>query len=95
MYRASQTVHGWTEEYCRYLEYLASIGMSHVATWKERSRDEHRLVPKLNNGPHPGRVANRGDFPQAARALAALQRQQGRVNLRIPDKGTSATTTIR
>ena len=39
-YRASQTVHGWTEEYCRYLDDLAPIHMSYVATWKERSRCE-------------------------------------------------------
>ena len=83
-YRASQTVHGWTEEYCRYLDDLSPIHMSYVATWKERSRCENSLVLGLNDGPHPGRMTNREDFPQAARALGALQRHQGRVNgLRI------------
>ena len=32
----SQTVHGWTEEYCRYLDFIASVDMSYVATNKER-----------------------------------------------------------
>ena len=42
-YRASHTAHGWTEEYCSYLDYLAPIDLSYVATWKERSRYENSL----------------------------------------------------
>ena len=82
--RASQTARGWTEEYCRYFDYLAIIDISYGATGKERSRYENGLVLKLNGGPHPGRMTIREDFPQAARAFAARQRQQGRVNPYIP-----------
>ena len=74
----------WLGEYYRYLDNLALIDMSYVATWKERSRCENSFVFKLNDGPHPERIASREDFPPAARAFGALQRQQGRVNPHIP-----------
>ena len=41
---------------------------------------------KLNDGKHSGRMRKREAFPQAARALAALQRQQGLENTYIPKK---------
>ena len=59
------------EEYYRYLDNLAPIDMSYVATWKERSRCENSLVFKLNDGPHPERITSREDFPPAARALGS------------------------
>ena len=83
--RASQTVPGsCTEEQCRDLDYLAPIDITYVATWKERSRYKNSLAQKLNDTPHPGRMTKAYDFPQAARAHGALQRQQGRVNPYIP-----------
>ena len=42
------------------------------------------LALKLRDGKHPGRMTGREDFPQAAHALGALQRQQGRVHPHIP-----------
>ena len=94
-YRASQTARGWTEEYCRYLDYIAPIDISYVATQQGRSRYEKMFVLKLNDGKHPGRMTIRDDFPHAARALGALEREQGRVNPQIPKKKTRATTTKR
>ena len=81
MYRDSQTARGLTEEYCCYLDCLVLVDISYVATWKERSRYESSLVLGVNDGLHPGPMTRRGDFPQAARKLAALQREQGRVVL--------------
>ena len=52
--RSSQSARGWTEEYCRYLDDLAPLDISYVATWKERSRYENMRVLKLNDGKHPG-----------------------------------------
>ena len=51
-YRASHTARGWTEEYRRYLDYLAPIDISYVATWKARPRYENMLVLTLNDGKH-------------------------------------------
>ena len=39
-YRASQTVHDWTGQYCCYLDFLALVDIPYVPTWKERSRYE-------------------------------------------------------
>ena len=52
-----------------------------VQRWQEdetyrASQYENSLVLKLNDGPQPGRVTSREDFPQAARALAAFQREK-------------------
>ena len=83
-YRASQTAHGWTEEFCSYLDCLAPIDISYIETWKERSKYEISPVLKLRYGKHPGRMTRRKDLPQAARVLAALQRKKGRVNPYVP-----------
>ena len=91
-YRAS---YGWTKEYCRYLDYLASIDTSHVAKWKERSRYENSLVLKLNDELLPGRMTNREDFPQAARALGSSPTSTRTGESSHPEKRTRATTTIR
>ena len=86
IYRASQTFHGWTQECCRYLDHHATIDISTVATWKQRSRDEKSLVLGVNDGPHPRPMRGRNDFQQTAPKLAALQRQQGRVVPCIPKR---------
>ena len=33
--RQSQTRHGWTEEFCRYLEHLTTIDISYTAPWHQ------------------------------------------------------------
>ena len=43
-YRNSQISVGWTEKYCRYLDSIASVDISHTATWSERSRYENNLT---------------------------------------------------
>ena len=53
-YRAFHTFHGWTKEYCRYLDYLTTFDISYIATWKQRSRYENSLVLVVNDGPHRG-----------------------------------------
>ena len=83
-YRISRTVHGWTEEYCRYLDCLTTAGMSCVATWRQHSRYENSFVLGVNDRPHLGPMTKRDDFPQAARKLATLQRERGRVIPYIP-----------
>ena len=90
IYRASQTKIGWTREYCRYLDYLTTIDISCCATWKKQNRYENSLVLGVNDGPHPGPLRERDDFPKTTRRLAALQREQGRVNVYSPKEEESA-----
>ena len=80
IYRTSQTVHGWTEEYCRYMDYVAFVDISFAATWSERSRYENNLTIGINDGPLPGPTRLRPNFPRAARTRAALRHELGRMN---------------
>ena len=43
-YRESQMVHGWTEEYCKYLDYLQTIDIDCAATWWHRHRYESTVT---------------------------------------------------
>ena len=83
-YQASQTARGWTEDYWRHLDYLATVDIWYVVTWNERSRYENSLVLKVNVGQLPGPIKDREDCSQGALVLAALQRQKGWVNPFIP-----------
>ena len=44
-YRNSQRARGLTEEYCRYLDYLATIDISYTAPWHQRHRYESTKAP--------------------------------------------------
>ena len=66
------------------LTILQQLDISYTGTWSERSRYENSLVLQVNDGQLPGPIKDREDFPQAARVLAALQRQKRWVNLFIP-----------
>ena len=57
-----RTVHGWTEEYCLFLDFIASVDTSHVATCKERERNENNLTLGTYGGPPPGPLTRREDF---------------------------------
>ena len=37
-YQESQWSHGWTLEYCKYLDYLKTVNLDYVATWAERDQ---------------------------------------------------------
>ena len=43
IYRASQLVHGWTEEWVKYLDYISKIDISHEAPYRQRLRYESTL----------------------------------------------------
>ena len=75
-----RTVHGWTEEYCRYLDFIASVETSHVATCKERERNENNLSLGTYGGPPPGPTTRREDFPRASRTPAAIRNEEGQMN---------------
>ena len=92
-YRTSQTVRGWTEEYCDYFDDVANVDISYVATRGERSRYENNLTLGINDGPPPGPTRRRPDFPRAARTFAPIKHEQGRMN--HPEAPSRATTTNR
>ena len=60
--RESQKVHGWTEDYCRYLDYLTTIDISHSATWHQRNRYENTILLGSNDDEQAGRMRARKDF---------------------------------
>ena len=41
--RASQLVHGWTEEYVKYFDYISKIDISYDALYNRRNRCENSL----------------------------------------------------
>ena len=43
-YRKSQFAHGWTEEQCKYLDYLRTIDIESTATWRQRHRYESAIT---------------------------------------------------
>ena len=46
--------HGWTEEYCRYLDYLVTVNISYIATWPEKSHN--MLVFETARRENPGNM---------------------------------------
>ena len=47
-YRNSRQPHGWTEEYCQYLDYLRTIGISYTAPWHQKHRYESTITLVCN-----------------------------------------------
>ena len=83
-YRESQKVPGWTEDDCRYLDYLTTIDISHSATWHQRNQYGNTILLLSNDDKHAGRMRARKDFKSTTQNLAALQREYGRQNAQIP-----------
>ena len=69
-YRNSRQPHGWTEEYCRYLDYLDDRHLPH-----------RTLAPQA---PEAGPIRARRDSEPATKILTSLRQQQGRQNSSIP-----------
>ena len=43
VYRASRLVHGWTDEWVKYLDYISKIDISHEAPYRQRLRYESTI----------------------------------------------------
>ena len=52
-YRNSQEARGWTEENCRYLDYLTTIDISYTAPWHQRHRYESTITLVCNDDESP------------------------------------------
>ena len=58
--RISQLAHGWTEDYCRYLDYLTTIDISSSAPYHQRHRYENTISMKCNDtNPQPGPIESK------------------------------------
>ena len=67
-YRNSQQAHGWTEEYCRYLDYF-----THTAPWHQRHRYESTFTLVCNDEDRQaGPMKAREDFKPTSKILASL-----------------------
>ena len=80
--------HGWTEEYCRYLDYLTTIDISYTALWHQRDRYESTITLACNDEDRQAEpMKARKDFRLTTKILASLRQEQGRQNSFIPKNG--------
>ena len=83
--RSSQQVHGWTEEYCRYLGYFTTIDISYTAPWHQRHRYESNITLVCNDeNRQGGPMKARQDFKPTTKILASLRQEKGRQHSFIP-----------
>ena len=87
VYRESQLVHGWTDEWVKYLNYISKIAISHDAPHRQRQRYESTVCMRsVHSNKQAGPLCQRPDFQSAANALVSLQRAQGKGVPHIPKK---------
>ena len=85
IYPASQLVHGWTEEYVKYLDYISKIDISYDAPYNQRIRHEKSLFIKgVHSNKQAGPQCQRPDNKSSANALVNIQREQGKGVRHIP-----------
>ena len=85
LYRASQLVHGWTDEWVKYLNYISKIDISHEAPYRQRLPYESTLYMRgVDSNKQAGPLCQRPDFISSADALVSLQRAQGKGVPHIP-----------
>ena len=85
IYRDSQLVHGWTEEYVKYLDYISKIDISYDARYNHRNRYENSLFMRgVDSNRQAGPLCQRPDYKSSASALVSLQRAQGKGVPHIP-----------
>ena len=76
---------GWTEEYCRYLDYLTTIDISYTAPWHQRHRYESTITLACNDEDRQaGPMKARRDFRPTTKILASLRQEEGRQIFFIP-----------
>ena len=80
IYRASLLVHGWTDEWVKYLEYISKIVISHDAPQRQRLRYESTIFLRSvdSNKEKAGPLSQRPENKSSAHALVSLQRAQGK-----------------
>ena len=80
VYRASQFVHGWTDEWVKYLDYISKIDVSHDAPYRQRLRHESKVCMRcVDSNEQAGPQCQRPDHK-----FVSLQRPQGKGVHQIP-----------
>ena len=69
--RESQSVHGWAESFCRYLDAIYKIDISYTATYQQRLRYENTIALIRNDHYQAGPMQNRTDYRSTTRALTS------------------------
>ena len=85
IYRASQLVHGWTEGWVKYLDYISKIDVSHEAPYPRRLRYERTpYMRAVDSNKEAGPLCQQPDYKSSADALVSFQRAQGKGVPHIP-----------
>ena len=77
-FQQSQKSHGWTEAYCRYLDYLTTVNIIYNPTGPERSRYHNMLVLRFKRWKESRKDVKSRRFKLAARSLAVIRHQERR-----------------
>ena len=84
-YRKSQLDLGWTEAYCRCLDFLTKIDISHNAPYHQRNRYDNTITMKSSDPNHQsGPMWQREDCRATPKALVNLRVEHGRNPTFIP-----------
>ena len=76
-YRNSQRAYGWTEEYCRDLDYLTTIDISYTAPWHQRHRYESTITLTCNDEDREaGPMKATKDFRPTTKIIASVRQEQ-------------------
>ena len=65
-YRETQRKHGWTLEYCIFLDYLRTDKIEYKATWEERNRYKNQFVLRWKDEKNKGKMISRDSCLQLA-----------------------------
>ena len=85
VYQASQLVHGWNEEWVKYLDYISNIDISHDAPYRQRLRHERTMyVRSVDSNKQAGPLCQRPGYKSSADSRVSVQRAQGKGVLHIP-----------
>ena len=79
-------VHGWTEEWVKYLDYISKIDISHDAPYRQRLRYNSTICMRSvdSNNKQAGPLCQRPDCKTSADVLVSLRRTQGKFVPHIP-----------
>ena len=87
IYRASQFVHGWTDEWVKYVDYISKIDISNDAPYRQRLRYESIIHMRgVDSNKQAGPLCQRPDYKSSANSLVSFQRAQGKTAPHIPIK---------
>ena len=74
-YRVTQQIHGWTVEYCMFLDCLKTIKINYKVIGEERDRYKNQFVLRWEDSKNPGKISI-----QAVKSSATMAHQKGRGN---------------